>query len=72
MCLAIPGKVLKKEGDTAKVDFGDKTTKDVNLSLVDAEIGEYVLVHAGFAIQVLDAREAEETLRIWEELLEKT
>lgn len=72
MCLAIPGKVLKKEGDTAKVDFGDKTTRDVNLSLVDAEIGDYVLVHAGFAIQVLDAMEAEETLRIWEELLEKT
>lgn len=69
MCLAIPGRVLKKECDIAKVDFGEGTSRDVNLSLVEAGVGDYVLVHAGFAIQVLDAEEAKETLRLWEEIL---
>ena len=72
MCLAIPGRVLKKEGEIGKVDFGEGTSRDVNLSLVEAEVGDYVLVHAGFAIQVLDADEARKTLSLWEEFLEET
>ena len=71
MCLAIPGKVLKKEGENAKVDFGEGTCRDVNLSLVKAEVGDYVLVHAGFAINVLRAEEAKETLELWEEILQE-
>ncbi|MFQ5711484.1 MAG: HypC/HybG/HupF family hydrogenase formation chaperone [Candidatus Geothermarchaeales archaeon] len=71
MCLAIPAKVLTKRGEIAKVDFGDGTTRDVNISLVDVEVGEFVIVHAGFAIQVLDVEEAEKTLQLWEELLSK-
>ena len=72
MCLAIPAKVLEKHGDNAKVDFGEGTTREVNISLVDVNVGEYVIVHAGFAIEVLDESEAKETLRLWDELLSKT
>ena len=68
MCLAIPAKVIAVEGSRAKVDFGG-TTREIDVSLVDVRPGQYVLVHAGFAIQVLDEREAEEILRAWEELL---
>jgi len=70
MCLAIPAKVLATKGNTAKVDFGDGTTRDVNISLVDVQVGEYVIVHAGFAIQVMNLEEAEETLKLWNEILE--
>ncbi|WP_309493227.1 HypC/HybG/HupF family hydrogenase formation chaperone [Candidatus Hecatella orcuttiae] len=69
MCLAVPAKVKEIKGDIAKVDFGDGVTRDVNISLVDVAEGEYVIVHAGFAIQVLDKEEAEKTLKLWEELL---
>ena len=69
MCLAVPAKILEKTGDTAKVDFGEGITREVNVALVEAKIGDYVIVHAGFAIEVLDEEEAKETLRIWSELL---
>lgn len=69
MCLAIPALVLEKSSNWAKVDFGGGTTRDVNIQLVDVKIGEYVIVHAGFAIEVLNVEEAEETLRLWHELL---
>jgi hydrogenase expression/formation protein HypC len=69
MCLAIPAKVVEINGDTAKVDFGAGTMRDVNVSLVDAKIGEYVIVHAGYAIEVLDQKAAEETLALWNEIL---
>jgi hydrogenase expression/formation protein HypC len=71
MCLAIPAKVVEINGDTAKVDFGAGTMRDVNVSLVDAKIGEYVIVHAGYAIEVLDRKAAEETLALWNEILNK-
>ena len=70
MCLAIPAKILKRQGDLAKVDFGDGTVREVNISLVDANVGEYVIVHAGFAIQVMDEKDAKETLQLWRQILE--
>jgi hydrogenase expression/formation protein HypC len=69
MCLAIPAKVLEVQGDVAKVDFGQGIARDVNVMLVEAHVGEYVLVHAGYAIQVIDQEAAEETLRLWREIL---
>jgi len=69
MCLAIPAEVLEIEGNVAKVDFGEGILREVNVTLVDAHIGEYVLVHAGYAIQVIDRKTAEETLKMWEEIL---
>jgi len=70
MCLAIPAKVLNIKGNQAQVDFGGGVQREVNTALVDVKIGNYVLVHAGYAIQVLDEQEAQETLRLWNEILE--
>ena len=70
MCLAIPAKVIEVNGDVAKVDFGEGVLREVNVSLVEAKVGDYVLVHAGYAIQVLSQEEAMETLRLWKEILE--
>jgi len=71
MCLAIPGKIVEinKKEQTALVDYGGGTRRKVNISLVDVTIGEYVLVHAGFAIQVLDEKEAQQTLALFREML---
>ena len=71
MCLAIPAKVLEVNGDVAKVDFGQGVAREVNVMLVDARVGEYVLVHAGYAIQTLDQEAAEESLKTWREVLEQ-
>jgi hydrogenase expression/formation protein HypC len=70
MCLAIPGKVLEIENTMARVDFGYGTIRDVDISLVDVEVGKYVLVHTGYAIQVMDEQEADKTLEIWREILD--
>ena len=71
MCLAIPGKIIEldKETQSATVDYGSGTKRKANLSLVQFKIGDYVLVHAGFAIQVLDEKEAQETLALFKEML---
>ena len=61
---------MSVEGSKANVDFGQSVLRDVNVSLVEAKIGDYVLVHAGYAIQVLEEKEALETLRLWNEILE--
>jgi hydrogenase expression/formation protein HypC len=75
MCLAIPGKVL--EINTAvspvmgKVSFGG-IKKEVCLELVpDVKIGIYVIVHAGFAISMMDEEEAQETLNLIEQMNER-
>jgi len=68
MCLAVPGKIVSITDTTAVVDFGG-VQRETNVSLVDAKPGDYVIVHAGFAIQIVDEEEAKETLKLWEELL---
>lgn len=68
VCLAIPAKVLEIKGSVATVDFGG-IEKEVDVSLTDARVGQYVIVHAGFAIQVLDEEEAKETLTYFDEIL---
>ena len=70
MCLAIPGKVITVEKDRAKVDFGEGVLREVNITLVNARVGDYVLVHAGYAIEVLDEKDALETLNLWREILQ--
>ncbi len=69
MCLAIPAKVVSRKQDIAQVDFGEGVLREVNVALVDVEVGDYVLVHAGYAIQVLDKKEALETISLWNEIL---
>ena len=71
MCLAIPMKVIEKTGTTGKVQTGN-VTYDANFTLIpEVEVGEYVLIHAGFAIEKLDVAEAEETLDLFREMYEK-
>ncbi len=67
MCLGVPALVLERRGEVGRVDFGG-TVREVNLSLVDAKAGDWVIVHAGFAIQLLDERRALETLETLREL----
>jgi len=69
MCLAIPARVTSVDGDKAKVDFGEGVLRDVNVSLVEPKVGDYVLVHAGYAIQKMEEKEALETLELWNEVL---
>lgn len=69
MCLAIPARVVNVDGSNAKVDFGEGVLRDVNIALVEAKVGDYVLVHAGYAIQTMDKDEAMETLRLWNEII---
>ena len=58
MCIAVPAEVLEiKDGNIGVVDYGD-LKQEVRLDLVDVEVGEYVLVHVGFAIQKLSREEA--------------
>ncbi|NLL94812.1 MAG: HypC/HybG/HupF family hydrogenase formation chaperone [Thermoplasmatales archaeon] len=68
MCLALPGKIVKIEGDEADVDFGG-VIRRTNLALVEAEVGDWVIIHAGFAIELLDEEEALKTIELWKEVL---
>jgi len=68
MCLAVPGRIVEIRSEGAQVDFAG-VEKIVLLDLVpDARVGDYVLVHAGFAIQQLDAVEAREIIGLFDEL----
>lgn len=68
MCLAIPAKVVSVEGPLAQVEVGG-VSKTVSLHLLDGvEAGDYVVLHAGFALSRLDEAEAQETLRLLGEM----
>lgn len=73
MCLAVPGQVVSITGDdpmqrVGKVSFGG-VLKDVSLAcLPEAEVGNYVVVHAGMAISLLDEAEAQETFRYLQQI----
>jgi hydrogenase expression/formation protein HypC len=71
VCLAIPGKIIKIDADKqhALIDYGEGTARKANISLVEVKKGDYVLVHAGFAIQILDEQEALETLELFRSIL---
>jgi len=72
MCLAIPVRIIGIDGQLARVEL-DGVQRDVSLVLTpDAHVGDYVLIHTGFAISVLDEAEALETLRLFDELREAT
>ncbi|RJO62319.1 HypC/HybG/HupF family hydrogenase formation chaperone [candidate division WS5 bacterium] len=67
MCLAFPGRIMKIKGDMAIVDF-DGVQKEVNVSLIkDAKVGKYVMVHAGFAIQIMGKEDALEVFKLYKE-----
>lgn len=71
MCLAIPAKILKIKKNIAQIESLG-VTKEVDMSLLpDAKKGDYVIVHAGFAIQMIDKEEALITQGYWKELLDE-
>jgi len=70
MCLGIPAKIIRKDKEMAEVDVGGVKRKISIQLLQDVRIGEYVLLHAGFAIQRIDEKEARETLKLLEEINE--
>lgn len=73
MCLAIPGKIIEivdVENHIAKVEVGG-VRRNINTGMLDetdAQVGNYVLIHVGFAMSRIDEHEAQETLRLLEEL----
>jgi len=70
MCLGIPGKIVEIEKNVAKVDVGG-VSRDISLDLCpDVSVGEYVLIHTGFAIQKVDEEEAKETLDLLRQIAE--
>ena len=71
MCLAIPVKVMEVgAGDTAIVDLGG-VRKEISLALLaDVQVGDYVILHVGYALSKLDPEEAEKTLALFSELQE--
>ncbi|MFZ2410641.1 MAG: HypC/HybG/HupF family hydrogenase formation chaperone [Candidatus Methanoperedens sp.] len=69
MCLAVPAKVTTINGDEAVLDYGGVKRK-ANISMLsDVKVGDYVLVHVGYAISKMDEDEALETLKLWDEML---
>lgn len=68
MCLGIPMKILKIEGNKAQVGAGGISRRIAINFLTNPKIGDYVIVHAGFAIEKVNPKEAEETLRMLEEI----
>lgn len=70
MCLAVPMQVLEKDGDQGVVGTGNVKYR-VSFSLLpDAVVDDYVIIHAGFAIQKLDKEEADERIKLFKELEE--
>jgi len=68
MCLAVPVRVISREGNEAEVEIGG-VKRRVSLVLTpEAKVGDYVLLHTGYAISVVDEAEAKETLKIFEEI----
>ena len=71
MCLSIPGKIKSIENDMAVVDINGIST-EANISIIeDPKVGDYLLVHAGFAIEKYDDEDAKETLRLVKEKMER-
>jgi hydrogenase expression/formation protein HypC len=68
MCLAVPVKVVSIQGSEAEVDFGGVKRRVSIMLTPEVKVGEYVLLHTGYAISVIDEAEAEETLKLFEEM----
>jgi hydrogenase expression/formation protein HypC len=69
MCIGIPAKVIEISGTSGKVDYQGVQRETSFLMLPEVKVGDYVILHAGFAIKKLSAEDAEETLRLIEEMV---
>ena len=76
MCLAIPGKVIEIYEEAGlpmgRIDYGGVVNKACLACLPEIEVGQYVIVHAGFAISILDEEEAQASFEAWEEMIRKS
>lgn len=70
MCLAVPGKIVEIQDMLATVDISGVVRKVSLMLLPEAKVGEFVLIHAGFAIQTIDEEEVRKTLELFKELEE--
>ena len=68
MCLSIPAKIVSIDGDMAEVSTGGSLFKAGLHMIENAKVGDYILLHAGFAIQKISQEEAAETLKILKEM----
>jgi hydrogenase expression/formation protein HypC len=72
VCLAVPGKIIEtyNAGDLkmGKVDYGGVVKEACLVYVPEADVGQYIIVHAGFALNVLDEAEAQETLALFREM----
>lgn len=68
MCLAIPARVKSIEGNEAEAEIGGISRKISIILTPEVEVGDYVLLHTGYAINVVDQEEALETLKLFEEM----
>jgi len=71
MCLAIPGKILEINGNSALVDFDGIKQKIIIALIQNPEIGKFVIVHAGYAIEMMNEKEALEAIEQWKEMSEE-
>ena len=71
MCLAIPGKILKIDGNSALIDFDGIKQKVIIALIQNPEVGKFVIVHAGYAIEQMDEKDALESIEQWKELAEE-
>jgi hydrogenase expression/formation protein HypC len=70
MCLAIPAKIVDIDNQSATVEVGGVTRQASIVLLPDARLGNYILIHAGFAISLVDEAEALETIKLFQQLSE--
>jgi hydrogenase expression/formation protein HypC len=71
MCLAVPTRIVRIDGESAIGEVGG-VQREISLIMTpDARVGDYVIVHAGFAIQILDRQAAEENLKIFERMAQE-
>jgi len=68
MCLAVPGKIIDKQDMLATVDISGVQRKISLMLLPEAKLGEFVLIHAGFAVQTIDEEEVKKTMELFKEL----
>ncbi len=67
MCVALPGKILSIDGQMAKADFSGNVV-NVNTGLIEPKVGDYVLVHAGCAIEIMAEDKAQELIDLFNEI----
>jgi len=71
MCLAIPGKILEITGNSALVDFDGIKQKVIIALIQNPEVGKFVIVHAGYAIEMMNEKDALEAIEQWKEMSEE-